>query len=320
MTVEKEKNEVPKNNDTAKPQAAEEKPAVPLMPASVADSKDTQPHAAETKADSICLHRFKEECRGHQTGLLTAREIKEYDIVKDRDDINCLQTTSYDLRLGEGHMVYNSVSKKWEAIWVGDDGKVPNHGATKFTPIPNGVLTIPALGMALIQLREDIDLLSCTKNSAHPVFICGHFDLKLKRVVQGLISQQATQVEPGYQGKLFCYLFNHTGDEVQLDYSDDNRVATIEFQYVSCIAQCDRSVQEALLKEIEKQNKKYVENQYCGNHGIKDVRYFERAKGLPKHSGLTSLVQRLNDVKNEAVDGCKEEITIKQQFFCKLTD
>jgi deoxycytidine triphosphate deaminase len=311
--VDNEMDKAPEPQDMTKELAA-----IPSNKDTATSADTPQNHRKMIRDNIVCQHRFEEDCRGHQTGLLTADEIQKYKIIKGHDDVKCLKTTSYDLRLGEGHLVFDCVSKKWEALWVGDEKSVYKYGTNRYKIIREGVLTIPAFGMALIQLREDIDLLSCVEDSMHPVFICGHFDLKLKRVAQGLISQQATQVEPGYQGKLFCYLFNQTGDVINLDYSEnkDNKIATIEFQYVSCIAQCSKSVQDSLRKKIKEQHEKYKEpycKDYCKDHGIIDVRYFERADGeidnLPQHGGLSSFAQRLNDVKKEAIEGCKEEIT-----------
>ena len=265
----------------------------------------------------ICEHYHDRkgmfDCKGHRTGLLTSTEIKKYSIIKDedRDDANCLKDTSYDLRLGEGHMVYNSAEKKWEAKWVGSTQ--PPDDCNPPYAREGSDLVIPEFGMALVQLRETIDLLSCIEHPEHPVMICGHFDLKLARVRDGLISQQATQVEPGYRGRLFCYLFNQTGGEVILPYTDTthSRIATVEFQYISCISQCYPKIRQEFLASLPEIHGKYS-TRYCNTHGIDDVHYFDEAPGelgkLPRHGGLSSIAQRLDDAKKDAQEGCAQAI------------
>lgn len=57
--------------------------------------------------------------------------------------------------------------------------------------------------------------------------MAGRFDLKLSTIYKGLISQQATQVEPCYYGRLFCFVHNLSSKEIHLKHKD--KVATIEF-------------------------------------------------------------------------------------------
>jgi len=287
--------------------------------------KNTLPNPSSVVANpKICQHYSNGnnagDCKGHRAGLLTGNEIIKYNIIENRNDSECLQTTSYDLRLGEGHMVYDSTAKKWSAIWVSTKPH-PKDGNPVFD-LPQGTnLVIPRFGMALIQLREPVNLLSCIENSEQPVMICGHFDLKLSRVKEGLISQQATQVEPGYRGKLFCYLFNQTGDEISLSYTDIDkaRIATIEFQYVSCISQCDSSIRKKFLASLSKKHRKYIPP-YCDLHGINDVRFFDGAREndgkLPKHGGLSSIAQSLDDAQENARKGCEQ--AIKEAVKSKL--
>ena len=279
--------------------------AVTPKGASLKAPTDAPPNLSDTaKSPKNCQHYSNAnnaiDCKGHRMGLLTGEEIQKYGVLTDRDDSACLQATTYDLRLGEGHMIYDSTAKAWPAIWV----------STEPPPVGNPPLiskgtslVIPRFGMALVQLREKVDLLSCIMNTEQPVMISGHFDLKLSRVKEGLISQQATQVEPGYQGKLFCYLFNQTGDDISISYTDINnaKIATIEFQYVSCISQCDASIRQQFLKSLSEEHKKYSPP-YCNPHGIDDVRFFDGA--LPKHGGLSSIIQILNDSEKKAFDGC----------------
>jgi hypothetical protein len=153
--------------------------------------------------------------------------------------------------------------------------------------------------------------------------VCGHFDLKLSRVKEGLISQQATQVEPGYRGKLFCYLFNQSGDEIDISYKDLNnsKVATIEFQYVSCESYQDEEYRKQIIAEIDKEHcRKYSDPLLCNGHGINDVRFFDGS--LPKHAGLSSIAKRLDAAQEEARKGCASAINgaawVKVGFFTLL--
>lgn len=279
------------------------------------DTSDTLPNPSGPVPDpKICQHNANGtevvDCKGHRTGVLTGDEIVRYGIIRDYDS-SCLQVTSYDLRLGTGHMVYAAASKKWLAKWVSSTAP-PNYGNPLYE-CDGSNLTIPGFGMALIQLRETIDLLTCMSDQEQPVMICGHFDLKLSRVSEGLISQQATQVEPGYQGKLFCYLFNQTGSDITLSYADitNSKIATIEFQYVSCLSQCDVRIRSQFIASLSKEHAKYSAP-YCNPHGIDDVRYFDGVAGelgkLPKHGGLSAIKQRLVDAEEIARKGCAQAI------------
>jgi len=236
-----------------------------------------------SQTTQICQHYVRKDkeldftCNGHHTGLLTNKEIQGYGIIKGIEE-DCLQITSYDLRIGEGHMVYDSEQRKWVANWLSPD-KSPTEGNPPYVRDGSSI-TIPKFGMALIQLRETIDLLSCIKDKENPVMICGHFDLKLSRVREGLISQ----------GKLFCYLFNQTGDDIDISYTDtsNNKVATIEFQYTSCLSQCDEKIRQHFLTALDQMHAKF-KGPYCNQHGIRDVRYFDGVPNelgkLPKHGG-----------------------------------
>lgn len=258
-----------------------------------------------------CQHDTNEsdngDCNGSPTGLLTGSEITRYGIIEEGFHESCLQITSYDLRVGEGHMVYEADKEKWSAQWIKPDRILRDSKNPPFEPIGDK-LVIPRYGMALIQLRETVDLRSCMENKDHPVMICGHFDLKLSRVKEGVISQQATQVEPGYKGKLFCYLFNQSGEDIYLSYSDINnaKIATIEFQYVSCVSQCDGETKKQLIAELEKEHEKYSGSPFCTAHGIMDVRFFDGS--LPKNAGLSVISKRLDEAHQEARDAFGVEI------------
>ena len=98
-------------------------------------------------------------------------------------------------------------------IYIGDaneDDLNKNYPIAEWYKRPDGTrsrtLTIPRFGSALIQLQQIINTYDIAYEKK--ILIVGRFDLKLSRVHEGLISQQATQVEPCYYGKLFCFIHN----------------------------------------------------------------------------------------------------------------
>lgn len=205
------------------------------------------------------------------------------------------QATTFDLRLGEGHYLYGKNSdKKWRCIYIGE-GELDaiNQGCSeKFSrpegPHPN-TLTIPPFGSALVQLHEIVDTLTVAEEKK--ILLVGRFDLKLSNVHQGLISQQATQVEPCYRGRLFCFLHNLSSKEVKLKYKDD--LATIEFSYVSCIHN-EKEVDKVIASLKEKNHSKSRYNKkYCSCNGIDDIRYFYETGKLPDECGLLSFYDML---------------------------
>jgi deoxycytidine triphosphate deaminase len=248
--------------------------------------------SANIEADKSC------EGQIHRAGILTDYEIQKYKLIPDIAT-DCLKGATYNLRLGEGHYVFTKPDEEkrriwstglitrfkdkhepgiWSAVWL-DRAKNKIEEINKFNPPFSYAecLTIEPFSAALIQLKETVDTRSCIEN--HDVLICGRFDLRLSLVAKGLISQQATQVEPKYKGKLFCYLFNQTAEQIRLYYEEE--IATIEFSYVSCAIHRMPEEKEALLERIEKSHSKYLKADgsndpkiFCTKHGIEDVRYF----------------------------------------------
>lgn len=264
-----------------------------------------------------CIHCDSENlCSGHITGILTRNEIKQYGLIKEGLNEDSLQGTSYDLRLGEGHFVYKTDQaegkNKWMPYWIGetDDFNEANKVNPHFEYAEQRKLQIAPFGAALIQLKETIDTRTCCRKSN--VLICGHFDLKLLMVIKGFVSQQATQVEPNYIGKLFCFLFNQTGETIELSYKD--KIATIEFFYVSCSTYCNSDERKALLDHFDDSHRKghkYQESNgneikvktFCNEHGINDVRFFWAEKSeenrLPSHGGLNYFYEKFGHLQKE---------------------
>jgi hypothetical protein len=240
-------------------------------------------------------------------GTLTGDEILGHKIVLTEQETEItkndksFKATTFDLTVGDGHYLYDGLSddkNKWSLIYIGDvneDDLNKNYPIAERYKRPDGTrsrtLTIPRFGSALIQLQQIINTydIAYEKN----ILIVGRFDLKLSRVHEGLISQQATQVEPCYYGKLFCFIHNLSNEPVYLEYG--HRIATIEFSYVSCF--CNDEHRKDIINNIIKTN----EEKYIGKHcyegkGIKDIRYFYHKQKLPNDCGLLSFKNNFKEI------------------------
>lgn len=248
----------------------------------------------------VFSHKYCEDgidCESQLSGLLTGPEIEKHEIILiDNDNTELLKGTSYDLRLGGGHYVFDDKSNSWEAYFIGTESefsKANENTSDKFKRQDRfhvKTLTIPPFGTALIQLYETVDTYSVAKNKE--ILVAGHFDLKLSMVQKGIVSQQATQVEPCYKGKLFCFLFNHTANNIELKYKD--KIATIEFSYVSCASYCNDNSRTKIISDFsdEVERKFGDNNPYCADgRGISDVRFWstesDSDRMLPKSGGLS---------------------------------
>lgn len=262
-------------------------------------------------------------------GTLTGEEMKKYGIFcspKQGEEIPSkkYQGTTFDLRLGEGHYLYDVNTeghRRWRCVYIGEEERFQrlnsSAGSERFerpdSDRPN-TLTIPAFGSALIQLYEIVDTLTVAKEEG--ILVVGRFDLKLSRVHQGLISQQATQVEPCYCGRLFCFLHNLSNKEIELKYKDD--IATIEFSYVSCAHNADHV--EKVVNDLIRHNssdERYGKD-YCDGKGIVDIRYFWADERLPEECGLWSLRDTLLRDFNE--DNIVEKIGKSYDIIKKIAD
>lgn len=262
--------------------------------------------------------------RGSTRGVLSGQKIKEYNLIlNSRPD--SFKSASYDLRLGEAHYVFSQDSRNenfgWQPYYIGEN-LVEFNSRSKERTVDSAEfkrqdennrrkLCIPPYGSAFIQLFETVNTLDVV--NTHQIVVAGRFDLRLSLVFQGLISQQATQVEPYYKGKLFCFIHNLSNNGVYLSYLE--RIATIEFSYVDVSGADFNSIKNAIEDES---HKKYQERSYCFDYGIQDIRYFPTSKnGLPRDCGLLSLdasIRRLIDDEYKEIlnnDEFKSEIQNK---------
>ena len=79
-------------------------------------------------------------------------------------------------------------------------------------------LTIPPYSYATVKAKESARI---------PCFMAGHFDLKVGLFFNGVLLSNGPQVDPGYEGSLFCTLFN--GRDVEAKLKMGTHFATIEF-------------------------------------------------------------------------------------------
>jgi len=263
-------------------------------------------------------------------GILTDGEIVRHGIIDLSSDVfgemqKSLKPTTYDLRLGDAHYVFNAEDfekpSNWQKVFIGGNESFNqlNEIEPKFEMKHGCTLEIPAYGSALIQLEEIVDTLTCAQREN--IMVVGRFDLKLSRVNQALISQQATQVEPCYKGRLFCFLHNLSSQKILINYKDP--IATIEFSYVSCFCNFDK--RKEIIDKMLEMNKKKYRGEFCfEGQGIKDVRWFEKTPNLPQDCGLASFNRTVKSalIDNEKaidrfIDSANENIGKELDKFIK---
>ena len=62
-----------------------------------------------------------------------------------------------------------------------------------------------------------------------PKNICATFDTKVSMFCKGIILSNGPQVDPGYQGRLLCLLFNTSAKEFEISPATDFEFSTIQF-------------------------------------------------------------------------------------------
>jgi len=106
---------------------------------------------------------------------------------------NCLkESASYALRLGSRYRLGDSGS----ADWLTDSRKD---------------LTIPPHGIAVVSTYEWLNIPGC---------LIARWNLRVKMVYRGLVWVGSLQVDPGYQGFLFCPIYNLSNKPQILKYKD----------------------------------------------------------------------------------------------------
>ena len=149
--------------------------------------RDPDPRVWETWQGAVLL---KDEIRRYCQEAI--RLIRPFE-----DDPKYLKPSSYHLRLGNKYRV------------DGVDYELSDN---------NRILKIPPHGIAIVRTYEWVNI---------PGFLVGRWNLKVKVVYKGLIWVGSLQVDAGYQGFLFCPLFNLSNREQVLVYKD--AIFTIDF-------------------------------------------------------------------------------------------
>ncbi len=134
------------------------------------------------------------------SGVLTSDEIeyyaKKYKMI-DPFDPKSLKPAGYELHLGEDYAI---------------GGK-----RKKLSP-ENPELEIPPFEVAIISTREKINL---------PRFIIARWNLRVRKVYEGLLWTGGPQVDPGWVGQLFCPIYNLSSEPVKLRL--DERIVLMDF-------------------------------------------------------------------------------------------
>lgn len=108
-------------------------------------------------------------------------------------DQNCLrESASYELRLGSRYRIGESDS----AEWLTDSKKD---------------LIIPSHGIAIVSTYEWLNIPGC---------LIARWNLMVRMVYRGLVWVGSLQVDPGYQGFLFCPIYNLSNQPQILIYKD----------------------------------------------------------------------------------------------------
>lgn len=134
-------------------------------------------------------------------GVLLSDEIKrlvdEIELIKDFNPEN-LQPAGYDFTIG------NKFRREQEEFPLDEDH-------------PN--LTINPHEAVFVCTKEKLCM---------PRFLIGRWNLRIKRVWQGLVWVGGVHIDPGWQGELWCPIYNLSNKSVTLNYRDT--FASVEFE------------------------------------------------------------------------------------------
>ncbi|KRR23601.1 hypothetical protein CQ13_06115 [Bradyrhizobium retamae] len=136
-------------------------------------------------------------CRG---GVLVREQIEALmnaGALITHGESNSIRPASYDMRIGDQVWCQKSIETLSDT-----------------TP----TFHLPPYSYAIVIAKEEARL---------PTFITGKFDLKVSMFLSGVILSNGPQIDPGYDGTLFCLLFNSNSQAVPLTRGE--QFATIEF-------------------------------------------------------------------------------------------
>lgn len=194
----------------------------------------------------------------HNFGVLLSDEIERlvndgYLITKETFEPANLKSASYDLRLGADCV------QEGTPVHLTEDN-------------PN--LTIRPYQLVFVSTFEQLNM---------PRNVVARYDLRLGLCHQGIGLQVGTQIDPGYQGRLYSPLFNFSNRDVPLRLKE--HFTTIEFTYTTTPTEKSRH-------------------------------WTGEARGLPLHppqSGLAELQMDLDEFRKQLEDKMNVAITHIQQ-------
>lgn len=79
----------------------------------------------------------------------------------------------------------------------------------------------------------DYVVVGAVESANIPKNICASFDTQVGMFCRGIILSNGPQVDPGYQGRLLCLLFNTSAKEFEISPATDFEFATIQFNALS---------------------------------------------------------------------------------------
>ncbi len=124
-------------------------------------------------------------------GLIYLDEFSSKEQKNWEDLLKQIKESAYDLRLDKQYLL-------GEKIYELDSDKNP-------------ILRIPPHDVAVVLTYECLRI---------PEQVVGTFQLNLRFVLKGLMLANGAQVDPGYEGKLACVLFNLTNKPILLKYKE----------------------------------------------------------------------------------------------------
>lgn len=151
-------------------------------------------------------------------GILSKQEIEDLKLIAN-DDPPSYQATSYDLRLGDQHILVGDTPGKMRSLstWI-IGRRVPRFQNSR----EPRTVSVPPFGRLFFQTEEELQM---------PLDVVARFDLKLKWAIKGLFVQVGAQVEAGYKGRLYGLIVNTSEKPVIIGYRD--KFLVIEFHWLA---------------------------------------------------------------------------------------
>ncbi|MDL2256646.1 helix-turn-helix domain-containing protein [Bacteroidales bacterium OttesenSCG-928-I14] len=188
------------------------------------ESEQTPIQNIQTEDESIS----KGQKSFNPKGVLTGDDIKKLGLIDNETfEEDCIQSASYDLRLGNEYYVPSKQKQECCSDTKSDSVSCPFHKESIPNNVQkcsdeNGVLRISPFSTIVFSSEEILKM---------PNNVIGRFDLRVRFAMQGLVLQVGTQIEPGYTGRLFGLLLNFSDKEICIPLG--MRLLTVEFSYTT---------------------------------------------------------------------------------------